>query len=164
MELKITLVVAMNKERVIGVDNRLPWHIPEDLAYVKKVTLGKPVIMGRKTFESRGRVLPGRKNIVITRNRDWSYPGVEVVFNLEQALQVNSDASEVCIIGGGEVFSQALTIADYLYLTVVDVTVENPTAFFPPVDYAEWQLLNQDEIVSQNNIRCVFNQYIRKKV
>ena len=164
MKPKITLVVAMNKERVIGIDNRLPWHIPEDLAYFKKTTLGKPIIMGRKTFESIGRVLPGRKNIVITRNKDWIYPGVEVVYNLEQAFQVTGDFSEVCIIGGGEIFSQALTIADGLHLTVVDVNVENPTAFFPEVNFNEWKLINHSEIISQNNIKCTFNEYIRQKV
>ena len=101
---------------------------------------------------------------MITRNKDWIYPGVEVVYNLEQAFQVTGDFSEVCIIGGGEIFSQALTIADGLHLTVVDVNVENPTAFFPEVNFNEWKLINHSEIISQNNIKCTFNEYIRQKV
>lgn len=159
---KITLVVAMNKNNVIGVNNELPWHIPEDLAYFKRVTLGKPIIMGRKTFESIGRVLPGRRNLVITRNSDWAFPGVEVYRTIPEALSSVNDLPEVCIIGGGEVFSQSIGIANCLHLTVVEVDVPNPTAFFPEVNLKEWKLISHNEIVSQSNIKCSFNQYERQ--
>jgi dihydrofolate reductase len=155
----LTIVVAMNKERVIGVDNQLPWHIPEDLQHFKQVTLGKPIIMGRKTFESIGRVLPGRKNIVITRNLKWSYPGVEVYTSLESALLANSEDAELCIIGGGEIFKKALPIADKLHLTILDIKVDNPTVFFPEIDYTKWCLISSKEIMVKDNISCVFNEY-----
>lgn len=158
----ITIIVAMNKERVIGVDNQLPWHVPEDLQHFKEITLGKPIIMGRKTFESIGRVLPGRKNIVITRNPSWKHDGVVMYTSLEAALQDNSDSEELCIIGGGEIFVKALPIADKLHLTILDIRVDNPTVFFPEIDYSQWSFVNSNEISVNDGINCVFNEYIRK--
>ena len=152
----------MNKDRVIGVNNQLPWHIPEDLAYFKKVTLGKPIIMGRKTFESKGRVLPGRKNIIITRNGSWSHAGVEVVSSIDEALGLVDSEDEVCIIGGGEVFKQTLAIANCLHATIVDVNVENPNAFFPEIEANQWKIVNCQEIIAKNGIKCSFNEYIRR--
>ncbi len=152
----------MNKDRVIGVNNQLPWHIPEDLAYFKKTTLGKPIIMGRKTFESIGRVLPGRKNIVITRNTCWSHVGVEVVSSIDEALTLVESQDEVCIIGGGEVFKQTLAIASCLHITIVDIAVDNPNAFFPEIEANQWQRVSHQEIIAKNGIKCSFNEYIRK--
>lgn len=158
----ISLVVAMNQERVIGVDNALPWHIPEDLAYFKQVTLNKPIIMGRKTFESIGRVLPKRRNIVISRS-GFSYPNVEVFTSLEDALSATSNDAEICIIGGGEIFKQALPYANSLHLTMVDFPVANPSAWFPEVDFTGWECIMKREIISENNIHCEFNHYILSK-
>ena len=152
----------MNQDRVIGVNNQLPWHIPEDLAYFKKVTLGKPIIMGRKTFESIGRMLPGRKNIIITRNASWSHAGVEVVSSIDEALTLVDSEDEVCIIGGGEVFKQTIAIANCLHITIVDMVVENPNAFFPEVDSKHWQRVYCQETIAKNGIKCSFNEYIRK--
>lgn len=158
----ITIIVAMNTERVIGVGNQLPWHVPEDLRHFKEVTLGKPIIMGRKTFESIGRVLPGRKNIVISRNPDWRHEGVVIYTSLEDALQDNSENEELCVIGGGEIFAKALPMADKLHLTILDIKVDNPTVFFPEIDYSQWALVNSNEISVNDGISCVFNEYIRK--
>lgn len=164
MKPMITLVVAMNKDNVIGVNNQLPWHIPEDLKYFKQVTLGKPILMGRKTFDSIGRVLPGRANIVITRDLAWQHAGVEVFNCVEKALKSFESECEVCIIGGGEIFNLLLPLADKLHITIVDVEVEKPTAFFPQINYAKWEQVAREEIVSQNNIKCSFNEYIRARL
>ena len=160
----ITLVVAMNKNNVIGVDDQLPWHIPEDLKYFKHVTLGKPILMGRKTFDSIGRVLPGRANIVITRDTAWQHAGVEIFNCVEKALKSLESQCEVCVIGGGEIFNLLLPLADKLHVTIVDVEVTNPTAFFPQIDYTKWQQVAAQEIISQNNIKCSFNEYIRTEL
>jgi dihydrofolate reductase len=158
----ITIVVAMNQDNVIGIDNQLPWHIPEDLKYFKQATLGKPIVMGRKTFESIGRVLPGRKNIVITRSEDFMRDGVTVYHSLEAALQDNQEYPEICIIGGGEIFQQALPITTNLYLTIVDWKVINPTVYFPKINFDEWNLNTTEEIISSTGIKCKFNLYYRK--
>ena len=147
---------------MIGVDNQLPWHIPEDLKYFKQATLGKPIIMGRKTFESIGRVLPGRKNIVITRNNDFRNDDVTVYHSLEEALQDNQIYPEICIIGGGEIFKQALPITTKLFLTIVDYPVANPTVYFPKINFDEWQLDTTEEIISGTGTKCRFNLYYRK--
>lgn len=155
----ISLVVAMNQERVIGTNNTLPWHIPEDLAYFKQVTLGKPIVMGRKTFESIGKALPQRKNIVISR-QNLSYPDVEVFNSLSDAINSLRDEPEICIIGGGELFSQALELANSLHITMVDYPVADPCAWFPQIDLDKWELVSQHSIISKNGITCKFNHYI----
>lgn len=160
MKQEISLVVAMNHERVIGTNNQLPWSIPEDLAYFKQVTLGKPIIMGRKTFESIGRVLPGRKNIVISRS-NFQHQGVIVYSTIEEALEANSDVGELCIIGGGEIFKQTLQYATVLHLTYVDFAVANPCAWFPEVDFSKWKLVMQNDFTSQSGINCSIKKYIK---
>lgn len=155
----ISAVVAMNHQRVIGSNNQLPWHIPEDLAYFKQVTLGKPIIMGRKTFESIGRILPGRRNIVISRS-GFSHKGIEVYPSLESALATCQDVAEVAIIGGGELFKLAMPLINSLHLTIVDYPVTNPSAWFPEVDLSKWQLLKRNEIISTSKVNCQFNHYI----
>lgn len=155
----VSIVVAMNHQRVIGTNNSLPWHIPEDLAYFKKVTIGKPVIMGRKTFESIGRILPNRRNIVISRG-GFSYDGVEVFNTLESALAATKSDTEICIIGGGELFSLALPVVNSMHVTLVDYMVENPCAWFPDVNFDEWNLVTSHSIISNSGIPCEFNHYI----
>lgn len=158
---KIVIVVAMNKENVIGVDNKLPWHISEDLQHFKKITYGKAIIMGRKTFESIGRVLPGRKNIVISRNTELEIPDVTVYNSLAMAILLNQTEAELCIIGGGEIFKQALSIADEMQVTIIDYPVENPSVFFPKFGELEWRLLSSEQITSSGGINCQFNHYCR---
>ena len=139
----ISLIVAVSRNGVIGVDNQLPWHLPDDLRYFKSVTMGKPLIMGRKTHESIGRPLPGRANIVLTRDRQWTAEGVVVVNDLDAAIAAAKracDAShvdEVMIIGGEQIYKMTLDTAHRLYLTEVDADVEGD-AFFPAVDTQQW--------------------------
>jgi dihydrofolate reductase len=132
-----SLVVAMARNRVIGRDNRLPWRLPADLAYFKQVTMGHPVIMGRRTWESIGRPLPGRQNIVVTRNRDYTAPGAAVVGSLDDAWRAAGDVEEACVIGGTSLFAEALPQADRIHLTEVEAEVEGDT-YFPPFDRSQW--------------------------
>ncbi|MCG8995795.1 dihydrofolate reductase [Laribacter hongkongensis] len=137
----LALIAARARNGVIGLDNRMPWHLPEDLAYFKHVTLGKPVVMGRKTFESIGRPLPGRLNIVVTRNPDWQAAGIQVAHSLDAALALAAAAApeEIMLIGGAELYRQALPQADVLYLTEIDAEFAGD-AFFPEVDLARWRI------------------------
>ena len=127
----------MARNRVIGRDNRLPWRLPEDLAYFKRVTLGHPVIMGRRTWESIGRPLPGRLNIVVSRNPGYRAPGAVVVPSLDEAWRAAGDADEACVIGGTSLFEEALPVADRIHLTEVDAEVEGDTCF-PDFDRSQW--------------------------
>ncbi len=142
--MKLSMIVAQSENRVIGRNNKLPWNLPEDLRYFKQVTMGKPIIMGRKTYESIGRPLPGRLNIVITRSRDYARTGIEVVHSLDEALaqaasfcEINGQA-EALIIGGADLYAQALPLTQRLYLTQVHATVEGD-AFFPHLAGNAWR-------------------------
>lgn len=128
----------MAANRVIGRDNRLPWHLPADLRHFKQLTIGKPVLMGRKTWESIGRPLPGRTNIVVTRARDYRAPGCVVVHSLDEAFSAAGQSGEVMVIGGAEFYRQVLPRADCIYLTLVHGEFEGDT-FFPELDDAHWQ-------------------------
>lgn len=128
----------MDQSRLIGRDNGLPWHLPADLKHFKAVTMGKPIVMGRKTFESIGRPLPGRRNIVISRNPGYSAPGCEVFTRLDEALAALVDVEEVAIIGGMVIFTLALPLANRMYLTEIDDTFEGD-AWFPAFDESEWR-------------------------
>jgi dihydrofolate reductase len=136
MAKQLTLVVAMDAKRGIGIDNKLPWHLPEDLAHFKRVTLGQPIIMGRKTFDSIGRPLPGRRNIVVTRNRDWHTDGVDAVGSLEEAIALAGDAP-ASIIGGAQIFNEALEFADRMIVTHIEREYHCDT-FFPEIDPGKW--------------------------
>jgi len=132
------LVVAMSRNRVIGRDNQLPWRLPADLAFFKRVTMGHPVIMGRRTYESIGKPLPGRLNIVVSTNRHFEAPGCTVAHSMEEAYRAAGDAEEVSIIGGSAIFEAALPGADVIYLTEVDAVVEGDV-FFPDFDRSRWR-------------------------
>src|SRR3989344_3279635 len=138
VQFKISVIAAIGKNRELGKDNKLLWHIPEDMQHFKTITWGHPVIMGRKTYESIGKPLEGRINIVITKNKDFAPEGVVVAHSLEEAISIGEsrDAKEIFIIGGGQVYHQALKFADKLYLTVVDGNFDADT-FFP--DYSEFR-------------------------
>ncbi|MFQ1689413.1 type 3 dihydrofolate reductase [Aeromonas veronii] len=138
--MKISMIAAMAHDRVIGKDNQMPWHLPADLAHFKRVTLGKPVLMGRKTFESIGRPLPGRRNLVISRNPGYQAEGIEVVGSVEAALALlaGSSVEELMVIGGGHLYAEMLPSADCLYLTRIDLAVEGDTRF-PAFDDGQWQ-------------------------
>lgn len=143
--MQIVLVVAMSENRVIGRDGGLPWHISADLKHFKAVTMGHPVIMGRKTWDSIGRVLPGRRNIVITRNPDFSFEGVDVVRTIGGALELcrTDDAEKAMIIGGGEIFAETMRDADLLELTIVHADIDGDTVF-PEVDPGDWEELERE--------------------
>jgi len=145
----LTLVVAVDAQGGIGVANRLPWHLPEDLAHFKRVTTGHPIIMGRKTFDSIGRALPNRRNIVVTRNRGWQYDGVDTVDSLEAALALVADVP-ACVIGGAQIFAAALPLADRLVITEIDKVFDCDT-FFPPLDRAQWREAARETHHSDSN-------------
>ncbi|MEX2961738.1 dihydrofolate reductase [Microbulbifer sp. TYP-18] len=138
MTAAIAIIAAVARNRAIGIGNGLPWRLSGDLKFFKQVTMGKPLVMGRKTYDSIGRPLPGRRNIVVSRDPDWSAPGVEPVPSLEQALELAQGAAEasgvgeVMVIGGAEVYRQLLPLATRLYLTEVEAEVAGD-AFFPPL-------------------------------
>ena len=136
---RVCLIVAQATNRAIGKDNEMPWHLPEDLQYFKRMTLGKPIIMGRKTFESIGRPLPGRTNIVITRQTNWRANGAEGVASLDAALALAAQElpEEIMIIGGAQIYEASLPLADRIYLTQVHKTFAGD-AFFPELDDS-WQ-------------------------
>jgi dihydrofolate reductase len=140
----ISLVVAASENNVIGKDNRLLWHLPNDMKFFKNTTWGMPVIMGRKTYDSLGKPLTGRTNIVMTRDRSWSAEGTKVSANMDEAMKTaaETDAKEVFVIGGGEIFKQILPQADKVYLTRVHATLDGD-AFFPELPASEWKLLTQ---------------------
>ena len=143
---KLTIIVATDAQRGIGINNTLPWRLPEDLAHFKRTTTGHPIIMGRKTFDSIGRPLPNRRNIVVTRNDKWSHDGVETVGSIEAAIAL-LDGAEGFVIGGAEIYKQSLQLADQLIITEIAHTFECD-AFFPEVG-AEWQETAREEHVSE---------------
>lgn len=134
----LSLIVAMGRGRVIGRDNQLPWHLPADLKHFKTVTMGKPIIMGRLTYESIGKPLPGRRNIVITRDAGYAAPGCEVVTSPEAALAAVADVEEALVIGGANLYRQMLPHADRLYFTFIDADFAGD-AWFPQWNADEWR-------------------------
>jgi len=166
---KISLIVAVSRNGVIGVDNQLPWHLPEDLKYFKSVTMGKPIIMGRKTYDSIGRPLPGRTNIVITRDSSWQAEGVEVAQTLAQAMTLgrlacaNAGADEAMVIGGEQIYRMTLPAADRLYLTEVQAEVEGD-AFFPEFEIKQWQQVSEQlpELTDTHPYRFLILERIKK--
>lgn len=135
--MSLSLIVAMARNRVIGRANGLPWRLPADLKHFKALTLGKPVIMGRKTFASIGKPLPDRHNIVVSRDPQFSASGVSIAHSLEDALQQAQPAAEVMLIGGAQLYAQALPRAQRIYLTLIDADVAGD-AYFPDHDDSEW--------------------------
>jgi dihydrofolate reductase len=159
----ISIIVAMAHDRVIGKNNGMPWHLPADLKHFKKITTGKPVIMGRKTFESIGKALPNRRNLVVSRNADYEAPGAEVVPSLDAALSEVADQAEVFVIGGAQLFEQALPLAQRMVLTLIDLTVDGDT-FFPEWDPSQWHEVSREtrEPDDQNPYRMEFIGLIRR--
>ena len=147
-EIPVAIHVAIAENGVIGRDNGMPWKLSTDLKRFKADTMGKPVIMGRKTFESVGRPLPGRRNIVVTRNARFTAPGVERAGDLEEALRMaagGEGVAEICVIGGGEIYRQALPLADTLHVTHVLAAIDGDTVF-PGIDPREWQAVSSIEV------------------
>lgn len=141
----ISIVVAMDKNRVIGKNNQLPWHLPADLAFFKKVTMGKAIVMGRKTHESIGRPLPGRENIILTKNRDYQAEGCTIIHSVDDVFDLEkTENGEVCVIGGAEIFKEVLACSDRLYITEIDHEFDGDT-FFPPIKESDWTLVSKEQ-------------------
>jgi dihydrofolate reductase len=151
--MRISLIAALGNNRVIGKDNAMPWHLPADLRYFKRITLGKPIIMGRKTFDSIGRPLPGRTSIIVTRDPDYHADGCVTVSSVDAALQAAKGAEEVMVIGGAELFNQILGRANRLYLTEIHADFAGD-AHFPALDKAEWR-----EVERQDHPADTYNPY-----
>lgn len=145
---QISLIVAYANQRVIGKNNRMPWHLPEDLAHFKRTTLGAPVIMGRKTWEAIGKPLPGRRNIVISRNPNLSLNDAVVTHSLSEALSYCKDVKEVFIIGGAQIYAQALPLATRLVITEIEQQYDGD-AFFPEIDFNQWQEVERTRHLAQ---------------
>ncbi|MFP5344679.1 MAG: type 3 dihydrofolate reductase [Gammaproteobacteria bacterium] len=135
--MRISLIAAMDENRVIGRNNALPWRLPADMRHFREVTMGKPLLMGRKTFESIGKPLPGRRNIILTRDTDYHAPGCEVAHTIEAALAAAADSEELMVLGGADLFAQLLPRAARLYLTEIHACFSGD-AWFPAFDTGEW--------------------------
>ena len=159
----ISVIVAYGKDRVIGKDNKMPWHLPADLRYFKETTLNKTVVMGRKTFESIGKALPGRKNVVITSQEDFKASGCEVISSFEEALKLDKQ-EDIFIIGGATIYEQAIDHADLLYITYIDEEFEGD-AFFPEWNEEDWVLQSSNKGMKdeKNNYNYYFNVYRKVK-
>lgn len=157
----IQLVVAYSSNRVIGQNGQLPWRLPSDLAHFKRVTMGKPIIMGRKTWDSLGRPLPGRPNLVVSRNRALEAAGARVFDSLDQAITACEQADTVCIIGGEQLFRLALPRADEIIATEVHADIEGDT-WFPPLEAGGWTETERHTQPSENGLHFDFVRYSRK--
>ena len=153
----------MDRNRLIGNKNQLPWHLPADFAHFKSVTMGKPIIMGRKTFESIGKPLPGRKNIVLSRNPDIEFDGVECVNGFDAAVELVTDVDELMIIGGSAIYKMLLPRVDRMYFTYVDADFEGD-AWFPEFDESQWQEVESvaRQADEKNSYDCRFVTLERK--
>lgn len=158
----ISLIVAVSKNNVIGKNNQLLWHLPNDFRYFKEKTLGKPIVMGRKTFESIGRPLPGRQNIAITRDENFHHTSVQRAGSLSEAIQLAGDVPEIMILGGGSIYEQALPIAGRVYLTRVHAVLDGDV-FFPDLDFARWHLDSEEKHVKDEKhaFNYTFEVYTR---
>ena len=141
---KLSMIVAHAENRVIGKDNDMPWHLPADLQYFKKVTIGKPIVMGRKTYESIGRPLPGRMNIVISRDANYKAEGIETATTVQEALSLAGDVEEVMVIGGGAIYKFCMEAADRLYITHINATIDGDTEFPPYSIDRDWEKVSSE--------------------
>lgn len=162
----LALIVAMARNRVIGKDNTLPWHLPEDLQHFKRTTLGAPIIMGRRTWDSIGRPLPGRRNIVVSRQPDWQAAGAEHARSLPDALALcaaaDNPAPRVFVIGGAQLYAQALALADELFITEIDADIDGD-AYFPALDASQWQALSRDSHVRDSDGLAYHFVHLRRR-
>jgi dihydrofolate reductase len=163
MATAIALVVAMDRAQAIGREGGLPWHLPDDLRHFKQLTLGHPVLMGRKTFEAIGRPLPGRSNLVLSRDEAWQHAGATRVSSIEQALQRAQDESWLMVIGGGEIYRLALPLAEQIHLCEVDTRIEQADTWFPPFERADWNELARDHHAADAQHCFAFDQVLLRR-
>lgn len=159
---KLSIIVAMSSNRAIGINNTLPWHLSEDLKHFKTLTTGHTIIMGRKTYESIGKPLPNRRNIVVTRNLNTFYDGVEIVHSLEDAFSISSNDEEVFIIGGSNIYEQSLNLVKHLYITEIKKAFEGD-AFFPKIDKSLWTESARETHTSSDGLEFSFVS-LQKKI
>lgn len=158
---QVSLIVAMGRNRTIGANGAMPWHLPEDLRWFKKNTLGKPILMGRRTFDSIGRALPGRDNLVLTRHPEFATKNVIPVSSIEQAMATVDGEDELMVIGGAQVYKIALPLADRLFITHIEAKYDGDT-HFPEVDWPQWRLVSEDRhSATTNTPACRFSIYDR---
>ena len=160
----LSLIWAMDENRLIGNNNQLPWHLPADLAFFKRTTIGKPIIMGRKTFDSIGRPLPGRQNIIITRDKTFTAKGCDIANSVDQALSLVADQTEeAMLIGGASLYLQTLDQADVLYLTQIQHAFTGDT-WFPAIDMTQWSEVYREnfEADESNPYPYSFMKYLRE--
>lgn len=157
---KLSIIVATDKKRGIGISNQLPWHLPEDLAHFKSTTSGHPIIMGRKTYDSIGRPLPKRRNIVISRNSEWNQNGVETVNSIEKAFALLNE-EQAFVIGGAQIYQQALPLAERLIVTEIQAEYACD-AFFPSIDPQVWEESSRQSFISSNNLAYDIVIYLKK--
>ncbi|GAW87034.1 dihydrofolate reductase [Bathymodiolus platifrons methanotrophic gill symbiont] len=149
--MKLSLIVAMAMNRTIGLNNQMPWHLSADLKNFKKITMGQPIIMGRKTFESIGRPLPGRQNIIISRNPHYQQQGCSVFNDLDSALQSCTSSAEVFVIGGATLYEATLSRADRLYVTEIQKEFNGDT-WFPEINKEQWQEISREDINDDSSV------------
>ena len=160
----LSLIWAMDEKRLIGCDNRLPWNLPADMQWFRRQTMGKPVLMGRKTFDSIGRPLPGRLNLIMTRQQGLEIEGCTVVHSLAEAVAAAGDAEEIMVIGGAEIYARLLPMARRLYMTRIEHAFEGDT-WFPDFDESEWNLVYREmhAVDEKNAWSCSFMILERKE-
>jgi dihydrofolate reductase len=157
---KLSVIVAIAKNGVIGVNNTLPWHIPEDLKRFRTLTMGHHIVMGRKTYDSLGRLLPGRTTVIVTRNADYQIEGALVANSLQEAIALCKNDDEVFLIGGAELYQAGLNLANKLYITEIDLTVTGD-AHFPPIELHDWQEVAREAHVSEKGLKFNYVTYER---
>ncbi|MFH1714486.1 MAG: dihydrofolate reductase [Candidatus Nealsonbacteria bacterium] len=160
----ISIIVAIGKKNVIGINNSLPWDLPADMEHFHKMTKGKPVLMGQRTFESISKPLPGRINAILTLDKNFSYEGCLIFYSIEEALEGLKEYPEIMICGGVSIYKQFLPLADRMYLTFIDGEFEGD-AFFPEIDYSQWKETERIEkkADNQNQYNCAFVTFNRIK-
>jgi len=160
---KLSIIAAMDRNRVLGYKNDIPWHIPHDLRRFKRITSGHTIIMGRKTFESLPGPLPKRRTIVITSSTGYSAPGIEVVKSIEDSIRIADKKHENFVAGGANIYEQFLPFADKLYLTHIDAEYKGDT-YFPEIDYSKWKLIEEEHHTTEdeNKIQFTYRTYVRK--
>ena len=149
--MELTLIAAFDKNQAIGIDGELPWNLSSDLKHFKKVTTGHSIIMGRKTFDSIGKALPNRKNIVLTRNKEWKVDGVITITNVNEIYQICENEDEVFVIGGAEIYTAFLDTATKMILSYVETEVKDADAFFPQFDMRAWQTIEKSNMIKDSS-------------
>ena len=149
--MEISLIAAFDKNQAIGKNGDLPWHLSSDLKHFKNITTGNTIVMGRKTFDSIGRALPNRKNIVLTRNLKWQYEGVVTINNVNEIFEICKNDSEIFVIGGAEIYNAFLEIATKMILSYVETEVKDADAYFPKFKSENWKVMDESEIIKEEN-------------